>query len=347
MSRGADGAPRALRVTAPAKVNLGLRVTGVRREGPQRGYHELASVFVPIDYADEVEIELVAGASTGGGPAVALEIEGGVPGVPADASNLAARAAAAFLSAAGSGAAVQLTLHKRVAAGAGLGGGSSDAGAVLRGLASLLPGAVPPQALERIALALGADVPFFLDPRPAFVTGIGERREPVPELGSLWLVLAHPGVPLATAEVFRAFDAFPRALTGPPPASTMPALSGLLGQRAGDDPRSLASQLDTLLENDLEPAALRLCPAIGRLRARLRDVGALGVGLSGSGPTMFGLFADAEAARKAAEGMALDPPAWSRVASRWIAPAESRAESPRKSPRKSGRTEPGGASPNW
>jgi len=321
--RAFRGPGRALRVAAPAKVNLGLRITGIRGDGPQRGYHELASVFVPIDYADEVEIVLLEG--TPGAPPVSLRVSGTVPGVPADESNLAARAAVRFLEAAAVPLRAQLVLDKQVAAGAGLGGGSSDAGAVLRGLAALLPGAVAPERLEAIALGLGADVPFFLDPRPAWVTGIGERREPVPEIGPLDLVLAHPGEPLATAAVFRAYDAAASAasaaLTRRNPPSTMPALSGLPGQRPGSDPRDLASQLDTLLENDLEPVALRLCPAIGRLRDALRRAGALGVGLSGSGPTVYGVFADAAAARKAVDGMALDPPAWCRATARWRAPA--------------------------
>jgi len=324
VTAAARGPRRALRLEAPAKLNLGLRITGIRAHGAQRGYHELASVFVAIDYADEVEIALAEAAP--GLPPVALRVEGDVPGVPADASNLAARAAARFLEAAGSPARVSLVLHKRVAAGAGLGGGSSDAGAVLRGLARLLPGAVAPATLEAVAVGLGADVPFFLDPRAAWVTGIGERREPLPELGALDVVLAHPGVPLATAAVFRDFDRAraraASALTRKDPPPTMPALSGLPGRRAGGDPGVLASQLDTLLENDLEPAALRLCPAIGGLREALRAAGALGVGLSGSGPTMFGVFADAASARKAVDEMELAPPAWCRVASRWSAPGE-------------------------
>jgi 4-diphosphocytidyl-2-C-methyl-D-erythritol kinase len=304
-------------------VNLGLRITGVRAAGPQRGYHELASVFLPIDYADSVEIALED--LPRGGPAVTLRVAGDIPGVPGDESNLAFRAAASFLEAAAAPLRARLVLHKRGAAGAGLGGGSSDAGAVLRGLAALLPGSVAREKLEGLALGLGADVPFFLDPRPAWVTGIGERRAPVPEIGPVDLVLAHPGTALATASVFRAYDeadGIAAALTRRSPPSTMPPLSGLPGQRAGSDPRDLASQLDSLLENDLEPAALRLCPAIGRLRHALRRAGALGVGLSGSGPTVFGIFADAPSARKAADGMALEPPAWCRVAARWIAPSE-------------------------
>lgn len=345
MSTAARGARRALCVPAPAKLNLGLRITGIREREPARGYHELASVFVPIDYADTVEIELVEGRP--GMPPVELRVAADVPGVPADASNLAFRAAAAFLERAGAPARARLLLHKRVAAGAGLGGGSSDAGAVLRGLAALLPGAVDPGQLEALAVALGADVPFFLDPRPAFVTGIGERRQALPEIGSLAFVLAHPGVPLATAAVFRAFDeaTVPRAaaLTRLDPPSTMPSLSGLRGHGAASDLRHLASQLDTLLENDLEPAALRLCPAIGPLREALRRAGAQGVGLSGSGPTVFGLFPDAAAARNAAERLSLAPPAWCRVAARWVTPP---------GPGIAGSSEVGsseafGASPNW
>lgn len=307
---------KTIRVVAPAKLNLGLRVTGRRADG----YHTLASLFVPIDLSDELEIELARDAARGaretGAPLdVALTLSGDVPGVPTGDANLAVRAARAYGEAAGLAGRARLRLLKRIPAAAGLGGGSSDAGAVLRGLDRLTGGTVDRAGLERIALGLGADVPFFLDPRPAFVTGIGEIREPVDLPAPLHLVLAHPGLPLATADVFRAFDAAHPALTAPDATPTMRALSGLPGQRAETDRRAL----NELLTNDLEPAAQRLCPAIVGLRDALARAGARGVGLSGSGPTMFGLFDGPEAARAAVEVMALAPPAWARQAGRWAA----------------------------
>lgn len=295
---------------APAKVNLGLRVLGRRPDG----YHELESLFLPLDLADEVEVQ------EGPEPGVALELEGACDGVPADGSNLAARAARAFAEAAGLAGGVRIRLRKRIPAAAGLGGGSSDAGAVLRTLAARHPERLSPERLRSLALGLGADVPFFLDPRPARVTGIGERIEAVEGIPSLALLLASPGTPLSTAEVFRAWDALAPAST---PRSRPSGPSWLRG------PSSLAAWVADGAANDLEPAAVRLCPAIARVRESLREAGALAVGLSGSGPTLFGLFPSRTAAERAAAatrggtgedgGGARKPPAvraglWTRVA---------------------------------
>jgi 4-diphosphocytidyl-2-C-methyl-D-erythritol kinase len=261
-------------------------------------------VFLPLDWADRVEID----AEPAAGPEVALALVGAAPGVPAGPANLAARAARAFLDAAGLARAVRIRLSKRIPAAAGLGGGSSDAGAVLRGLAALCPEAVGAARLRRIAAGLGADVAFFLEPAPAFVSGIGERCERIePAWAPVSLVLANPGAALATADVFAAYDALtPR----PRPPTLRPLVDRARGRPA--DPPALRE----LLENDLEPAAVRLCPAIARLRDALRRAGALGVALSGSGATVFGVFEGEEAAARAAGRVAaaLPPGGWARVA---------------------------------
>jgi 4-diphosphocytidyl-2-C-methyl-D-erythritol kinase len=206
-------------------------------------------------------------------------------------------------------------LAKRIPVAAGLGGGSSDAGAVRRSLADLFPGALESTALAELARDLGADVPFFLDPRPALVRGIGERIEPLSGLPALSLLLANPGMPLSTTEVYRAFDALgarPSARAdGGGEARLRPLLGG--GRGAAPDPAFFRA-LDRLLENDLEPAAVRLCPPVARLRERLRGAGAPAIGLSGSGPTVFGAFEDPAAARAALERAAFEPPIWARVA---------------------------------
>jgi 4-diphosphocytidyl-2-C-methyl-D-erythritol kinase len=279
-------------LAAPAKINLGLRIRGRRPDG----FHLLESLFLPIDLADAVEVAEA--------PAFALAIEGDAPGVPAGAGNLAARAVAAFCRAAGIPDAFAVRLRKRVPAAAGLGGGSSDAAAVLRALARLRPGAVGDAELGALALSLGADVPFFLDPRPALVEGIGERILPVRDLPSLPLLLAHPGVPLATADVFHAYDEAADSLTPEGAAPTirrllkLPAAGGTDPTRAGTP--ELPGVLRELIVNDLEPAAVRLCPAIGGLREEIQATGALAVGMSGSGPTVFGVYADETGARRAA-----------------------------------------------
>jgi 4-diphosphocytidyl-2-C-methyl-D-erythritol kinase len=290
---------RHTRVSAPAKLNLGLRVVGRRADG----YHELESLMLPLDLGDELELEALEATR----PDVEFRLEGAAPGVPRDAENLAARAAERLLAAAGIAARVRVRLRKVLPAGSGLGGGSSDAAATLRALVELFPDALPPDRLAGLALELGADVPFFLDPRPALVTGIGERIQPLAGLPSLAFLLANPGSALSTEAVFRAFDASGAALTPRGPDRTMRAVSGL---QQGDLHRP--ELFENLLENDLEPAASSLCREIPRLRERVRASGALAVGMSGSGPTLFGVFEDEECARAALPEFG--PPLWARVA---------------------------------
>jgi 4-diphosphocytidyl-2-C-methyl-D-erythritol kinase len=294
---------------APAKINLGLRLLGVRDDG----YHTLESVFAPIEIWDELEIEVSPGE-----PRIDLDIEtsdsGELPAalsaVTAGPDNLVVRAAAAFRKQTGLEGRIRLRLRKQIPAGAGLGGGSSDAAAVLLGLASVFDGELAQEALHALGLSLGADVPFFLSPTPALVSGIGEKIENLTGLPALDLVVANPGISLATAEVYRATDALPSALTEPKPGSTMRAISRLRGE-TGD----LAPALGDLLINDLEPAARRLCPPVARLIKRLKEVGAIGVSMSGSGATVFGVFESGDRASEAAEMLRASEPgeSWIRV----------------------------------
>lgn len=298
-----------LRCSAPAKLNLGLRVLGKRPDG----YHELESLFVPLDLADEIAVDVVAAPSF----ELELEVAGEVAGIPRDDGNLAARAARGFARAAALGVRVRLRLHKRIPAGAGLGGGSSDAGAVLRALARLFPSALDRAALAELALGLGADVPFFLDPQPALVRGIGERIEPVAGLRSLCVVLANPGTPLATADVYGAFDALGPALTASPADRTLPPLWRSLGvgpATSGSSGSDWPAPDRLALENDLEPAATHLCPSVARLREQLGAAGARASGMSGSGPTVFGLFDSPADAEKALSELGVRAPSWARVA---------------------------------
>lgn len=306
---------------APAKVNLGLRIVGRRADG----YHLLESLFVPLDWGDSVAVAVSSAGS--GSLRVVLEGVDDLPDVPSGAGNLAVRAARAFLERASLTADVALRLEKRIPAGAGLGGGSSDAGAVLRGLARLLPGAVSGRALHGVAAGLGADVPFFLDPRPTWVTGVGEALEPLDGIPALPLLLVSPGVPLATARVYGLYDESAGAEAALTPSGASPTLRSLRalcgGARSGDaGPDGLRAFLralrgaeggEPLLHNDLEASAVRLCPAVATLRREIERVGAEAVGLSGSGPTLFGVFASADDARAASERIALPAPAHCRV----------------------------------
>lgn len=277
-----------LELCAPAKINLGLRIVGRRPDG----YHELESLFLPLELADRLELEVEQGAP----PRVELALVNAEPGVPAGAENLAARAARAFLEASGLRARLGVRLLKTVPAGAGLGGGSSDAGAVLRGLAGLFPGAVAD--LPALALRLGADIPFFLDPRPARVGGIGEVIEPLEGLPALWVVLVVPPVALSTAAVYAAWDASGVALTPRSAPPSMPLPFPL--QRPGAHPGGISvEEWAEALRNDLEPAAVALCPEMAGLGRRMREAGAVAVGMSGSGPTVFGLFEQGGEAERA------------------------------------------------
>jgi 4-diphosphocytidyl-2-C-methyl-D-erythritol kinase len=323
-------------VETPAKLNLGLRLTGVREDG----YHLLESVFAPIELFDRLTVEVLPGPHQ-----IELEVttaEGAdlppaLSGVTAGPGNLAHRAAEAFCKARGLEIHVRMRLEKSIPAAAGMGGGSSDAAAVLTGLARLTGGSEA--GLEAIALGLGADIPFFLAPQTSLVTGIGEIITPLEGLPNTDLVIANPGISLDTAAVYQAADAMGSALTAPKPGSTMRAFSRLCHQigdpRDTQDPiqaaRSVhldpharsaeasglrlgASRLHLgasrlrdswgqLLVNDLEPAACRLCPPVGRLLAAMREVGAVGAGMTGSGATVFGVFESKQRAAEAAAAL--------------------------------------------
>jgi 4-diphosphocytidyl-2-C-methyl-D-erythritol kinase len=307
-------------VLAPAKLNLGLHVTGRRADG----YHLLESLFVPIDLADRIRLELgsIRPAGKSGAPDIQIEFDiemkcegalGSSAPLPVPEENLAVRAARQFLSRAGQSGALSIWLEKSIPIGAGLGGGSSDAGAILRALDRSCPGVHSRESLLTIAAELGADVPFFLAPEPSIVRGIGEQVSPLANLPTSWLLLANPGVSLATAEVFEKFDSQGAALTLAQSRSTMRSLEGLGDARRATE--SLSKAFDSgLLENDLEVAAADLCPAMSGLKERLRELGARWTGMSGSGATVYGVFADEDQARSALELAGFEAPIWARVA---------------------------------
>jgi 4-diphosphocytidyl-2-C-methyl-D-erythritol kinase len=259
---------------APAKINLYLRITGRRPDG----YHELDSIFVPIALCDRVRIELRPHATR----SVALLCDSN--DLPVDGRNIAYRAAADFLAAFAIDAQVLIDLSKRIPVGAGLGGGSSDAGAVLRMLATMCR-ISDASRVAAIALKLGADVPFFLQPRPARVGGIGERIAPLERFPHLHLVLVAPAFEVSTAEVFRLLE--PLHWSGPASAENLRKIL-----RREFEPG--------LLVNDLATVATTKCPAIGGLISLLDDAGATAAAMTGSGSAVFGIFPTAAAAAQAA-----------------------------------------------
>lgn len=287
------GGPSALplRALAPAKINLGLLI------GPTRpdGRHELVSVMQSISLADELILEAAPGAS-------ADEVL--CPGVPSE--NLAARALAAFRAAtAWDAPPVRLTIDKRIPVAAGLGGGSADAAAALR-LAHAASGLGDEGLLFVLASELGADVPAQVTPGRWLTTGAGEVLQALPDPVSPFGVLVLPqAAMLSTADVYAAAD----RLGLPREASVLEGRRDALA-RAFELGAALPAD-PSLLHNDLQAAALDLCPAIGPALRRASEAGAEPALVSGSGPTVLGLFARANGsarAERAAAGLAgLEP----------------------------------------
>jgi 4-diphosphocytidyl-2-C-methyl-D-erythritol kinase len=253
-----------------AKVNLHLQVVGKRADG----YHELRTVFQTVDLADELELTLTTQ------PGVALTVHGA--DLPSDERNLAHRAASRLLAEVAPDRGVRIALHKRIPAGGGLGGGSSNAGAVLRGLAGLLPGAVAPERLWQMARELGADVPYFLVGGTVLASGRGDELLPLPEPTPRDLALVLPPVSLATPEVFAAF-------AGPASNLLSPAVQAVAAGWSPPD-RLWGGELT----NDLEAAACALAPEVARALAALRAAGVEVARMSGSGSTVYGLLPAAE-----------------------------------------------------
>lgn len=274
-----------MRPEAAAKVNLFLRV--LQRE--PGGYHRIQTLFCALELADTVHVALEES------PGIRLEVEGADLGP--STHNLAYRAAAAFLEHAGPVAGVSIRLRKRIPAGGGLGGGSSDAAAVLRALDTHLPGHVPPERLDAIARRLGSDVPFFLRGGPlAWGEGFGERLTPLPPLPSRPVVLVVPPFPIATAAAYawldedRDMEAEHAAPVRVPSLGDWEAVAGFA-------------------LNDFEAPVFRRHPLLRELRDGLAAGGAVLALLAGSGSTIFGVFPDDARAAAAARAIATRAPA--------------------------------------
>jgi 4-diphosphocytidyl-2-C-methyl-D-erythritol kinase len=254
-----------LRANAPGKVNLCLFIGRARYDG----YHPLVSLVQPVSLADELEL----------GPAEGAADEVVCPGV--DGENLAARALAAFRAESGwDGPPVRITIAKRVPVAAGMGGGSADAAATLR-LAAAAAGRTDVD-LQRVAIGLGADVPSQLAPERCLMTGIGEGVRRLGDPAPCGLLIVPSARALSTPEVYAEFD---RLKLGRDP-DELDRLSGQVPGAARDG--SLLTE--RLLHNDLEAPARSLCPPIGDALADVRASGAVRAMVSGSGPTVFGLF---------------------------------------------------------
>lgn len=283
---------------SPAKINLFLAVTGRRADG----YHDLVSVVAPLDFGDELSAEGAVPGIVGGRRAAPeragsgpddrgpFTLECDDPEVPVDEGNLVIRAAAAYAAAAGLKERVHFRLRKRIPAGAGLGGGSSNAVAALRALDALTRARLDDAALERLAAALGSDCVLFLRRGPVVLRGRGERVEALPDgaagrLRGRRVLLFKPSFGIATPWAYRRL-----AARGGDYLPAEAAEARLATWCRG------AAAAEALLFNNLEPAAFEKHPALPLLAAKLRREFGVAAAMSGSGSACFALLPDRPAA---------------------------------------------------
>jgi 4-diphosphocytidyl-2-C-methyl-D-erythritol kinase len=295
------GKRQAVWVSAPAKINLVLRVLERRADG----YHNLWSIMHTVGLEDELQLCV----RTGDG----VTLQSDSPEVPTDGRNLIVRAAQAVLVRSKRTEGIAIRLVKRIPVSAGLGGGSSDAAATILGLNLLLDLGWSVSDMIEVGSEIGSDVPFFFSAPCALVRGRGERVTPLSVAGTRWVVLVNPGFPIATAWAYGRL------------ASTRRAVPSLAIPPADLDRRTSASWDDIvpLMANDFEAPLDEAHPVLADIRQALRIQGAQAALVSGSGATVFGIFGDETSAVRAKA--ALTGPAGWRV---FAVPACAKAPAP-------------------
>lgn len=263
-----------IQVKAYAKINLGLDVIGRRPDG----YHEVRMLMQTIRLFDKLTVRMTQTAG--------ITIKSNLSYLPCDENNLIYRAAALFFEATGQRCGIHVTLDKHIPVAAGLAGGSSDAAATLTALNELYRTGMSLEELQSLGLRLGADVPYCLLQGAALSEGIGERLTPLPAPPAACCLLVKPPVSVSTRYVYEHLS-----LEGAP----HPDIDALLAALQSGSLRALCAHLG----NTLESVTIPLHPEIAAIKEELLRAGALGALMSGSGPTVFGLFADRQAAERA------------------------------------------------
>jgi 4-diphosphocytidyl-2-C-methyl-D-erythritol kinase len=258
-----------VKIRAPAKINLGLRIVGQRTDG----YHLLDTIMVPVSLYDEIQVTKIIGAGRSSSSTLTVICDN--PAVPPDEGNIVFRAARLIIKENSIRESVTIHIKKRIPIGAGLGGGSSDAAATLIAMNSLFRLNYSTRRLKKRAYGLGADVPFFIDRRPARARGIGERLTPIESLPWNWAVIVYPGFSVTTAWVYRNFAA---------------KLTKAMANTSIISPLRKSFDQQRLLVNDLESVTVARYPRIKFLKEKLLAEGAAGALMSGSGSAVFGLF---------------------------------------------------------
>jgi 4-diphosphocytidyl-2-C-methyl-D-erythritol kinase len=269
-----EGVIRSSSRRMPAKINLWLEIIGKRSDG----YHDLSSLMLPIGIYDDLWVQVTEDSG--------IRVECDHPDVPLDERNLAWRAARIFLDHVGVQVGAAIKIRKSIPVGAGLGGGSADAAGVLLALDECLQVRVSEREMHDLARRLGADVPFFLYRRPALAKGIGDVLEWVEGIPAYSLVCIKPPIMVSTAWVYGSLK-----LTKTRVSTNIDGLKGQPWRMSG------------LLVNDLECVTLDAYPRLRDIKDWLVGRHALGALMSGSGPTVFGVFRDGGQAREV-EGLA-------------------------------------------
>lgn len=271
-----------VRVRTCAKVNLFLRVLGSRPDG----FHEIETILHGVGLFDELEI-----APGSKEVQVAMRFAPGVSGVlPSEEENLITRAAE-LLRRGRNDRGARVTVTKGIPIAAGLGGGSADAAGTLVTLADIWDMETDRESVFAAAERLGSDVPYCLEGGTVLATARGEHLTPLPQRTTMWFVLGGTVMPLHTRDVYEAWDSLP-------PGAESSSASILLALGAGD-----TSEVASLLSNELEPAACTLMPQLIDKKQALVDAGALGVCMTGSGPTVYGIASDEQHARSIARAV--------------------------------------------
>lgn len=263
-----------VREKAPAKINIGLKITGKRADG----YHDILSIFQTIDLCDELEISPAHGETT---------MQCSSPDIPSGQDNLVMRAELMLRKCYPDLPPVHFMLEKNIPVGAGLGGGSSDAGAALRGLRAYHHLSITDDILREIALEIGSDVPFMVSGGTAVVSGRGEAISRVEWPFNFTYILVFPGFAVSTKWAYGRLGEIT-----PDVAAYRESINRLRSNRSLE-----AAVFPDGLENDFEPVVFYEYPVLSEIKEIMEDCGALKGLLSGSGSTMIGIFTDAGNAR--------------------------------------------------
>ncbi len=266
----------------PAKINLSLDITGLRQDG----YHLVQMLMQTVSCYDVVTVKRLTDTSD-----VTMDCD--VPGLPTDEKNLCVKAARAMQQAFGITDGFHIVLSKRIPMAAGLAGGSTDAAAVMRAIDELEGLHLRIEDLERVALPLGADIPYCIRGGLMLSEGIGEILTPLPELPKRYILLVKPDVDVSTGAVYKAYDSLA------PEEITHPDTKYLLSNIENGNWAGLLSGTHNVLEDVTRP----MVPAIEAVEQQLLELGADGTMMSGSGPTVFGVFTLEARMKQAADAL--------------------------------------------